>query len=439
MLEHSARVVLVSGGVRGGKSLTTSKEILAWLPHADLIWVVGPNYELTRPEMIYLARDVAKLEWADPDQIRISQNPYHPCSITTKWGCEITAKTAAETARLAGRPPDAMFIVEAGQQPEDIVHVATERLSERRGRLFLSGTLEDSSYRWYADLFSEGQTWPNEFDIKSFSLPTWENEAIYPGGLDNPEIQRIKAATPPRRWLERYAGQPVPPDTLVFPEFNYNTHVSSEASLRDDGWVDILIDPGEGRGEPGREVSLYVVEAVQWVGGMAHVIDEVRGSRMRTTQIVNECRSREWWPYVKSGVIDIAAKRKQMGGPIAAVEEWRELSGIDFSMNYVKIEDGIWRLKTFLWDGELDGPRLLINPACERLIWEFNHYQYPQDKEGRTVREKPVDRYNDAIKALYYGLVARFGYVDHQLREGAAREPARRKVKYGWRNRRTRR
>ena len=39
-------------------------------------------------------------------------------------------------------------------------------------------------------------------------------------------------------------------------------------------------------------------------------------------------------------------------------------------------------------------------------------YRWDTDNSGNTVGKVPRDRWNDAVKAVVYGLVDRFGYVN---------------------------
>lgn len=48
-------------------------------------------------------------------------------------------------------------------------------------------------------------------------------------------------------------------------------------------------------------------------------------------------------------------------------------------------------------------PRLIVHPRCEMTIKEFDHYRYPDKKEDRNPKEKPVDEHNHAMDALRYG------------------------------------
>ena len=67
-------------------------------------------------------------------------------------------------------------------------------------------------------------------------------------------------------------------------------------------------------------------------------------------------------------------------------------------------------------------PKMLFSPTCRGLISELGGclspidnqmhvYRWQVDKEGNAVGQVPIDRWNDGIKAVVYGLVDRFGYV----------------------------
>ena len=58
-----ARIKLIAGGERGGKSMTSSKEAVlsAANPTTGLIWLVGPDYDGAVEEFNYLGDDMGKL------------------------------------------------------------------------------------------------------------------------------------------------------------------------------------------------------------------------------------------------------------------------------------------------------------------------------------------------------------------------------------------
>jgi len=94
----------------------------------------------------------------------------------------------------------------------------------------------------------------------------------------------------------------------------------------------------------------------------------------------------------------------------------------------VGIPEGIERLKSFLKiDPVTHGPRMLIDPFCRGIISEFGAssnpddgqlraYRWTTDREGNVTGRVPKDANNDAIKAVTYGLVDRFGYTQASMR-----------------------
>jgi hypothetical protein len=261
----------------------------------------------------------------------------------------------------------------------------------------MTGTFE-GSLGWYPEKFKEGQVPSNDF--ASFSIPTWSNLAIFPGGRQDPEILKLEREYPEEMFQERFGGVPCPPAGLVFKEFRTIHHVR-ETTIAD-GPVYLWIDPGY--------AGAYAVEVVQIIGDHVFVVDEIYEQKLVTSEIIQIANKRPWWKQVQSGVIDIAAKQHQA---MPAV----------LSSDKVGIVEGIERYHTFLNVNPLTNePQITIDPKCKGLISEHGGcpnpftgqsqtYRYKMDKEGMVIGEDPEDKNNHAIKAIIYGLVDRFGYA----------------------------
>ena len=117
-------------------------------------------------------------------------------------------KSARDPARLAGEAPDGILGCEAAQLPYDVFLRLRGRVAERRGWLWLSGTFEGSR-GWYADHFSAWQA-VNADGAASFSIPTWSNRALFPGGRADAEIEALEATYPAAVFRERFGGVPLP-------------------------------------------------------------------------------------------------------------------------------------------------------------------------------------------------------------------------------------
>ena len=153
----------------------------------------------------------------------------------------------------------------------------------------------------------------------------------------------------------------------------------------------------------------YAVLAVAKRGAEIFVLDEVYMQYAIAAHVIDECKRRSWWPYVRSGVIDIAG-RQHHAAP-SQIQIWAAQANLPLRSHRVWINDGIDRLRTFLRDPGSGEPRITFSPRCQALIGEFANYRYHEPREHRPISEMPIDADNHAIKALCYWLFDRFGAV----------------------------
>ena len=272
-------------------------------------------------------------------------------------------------------------------------------MAEKRAPLILSGTFEHGK-TWYSDLWESWQA-DNLDDGRSFSLPTWCNTVVFPGGRQDPEIKALEATFPADVFQERFGAIPCPPATLVFKEFSHLIHVK-ELAFDDKRPVQLWIDPGY--------AHRYAVEAVQidYYGNVLH-LDEIWERGRVTSEMIQIARRREWWPKVQFAVMCMGGTQHQaMESP---QEVWQQEAGIPVFAQPVPIPDGIERHRTYLINPATGKPRMFYDPKCKGSIWEYGRYKYHEIVEARPVREVPIDADNDALKATAYGLVWNFGFV----------------------------
>lgn len=395
-----ARIRLIAGGERAGKSRSGAMELFGRLLEGQLYWLVGPEYDLCRPEFEYVL-DACR-------QIDAVASVRHPassrCELITRTGARIVTRSAHEPERLAAEAPDGILGCEAAQLPESVFLRLRGRIAERRGWLWLSGTFEGSR-GWYAEKFRAWQM-AKPRGARAFSIPSWENRALYPGGRDDPEIADLEAIFPPDLFMERFGGVPCAPASLVFREFDPQVHVGPQGRANG-SVVELAIDPGY--------AGAYAVLAIEQRGPDVAVIDEVYLRRRVAGDVIAACRERPWWPRVRGGVIDVAG-RQHHAAP-SQIEIWASLGGIRLRSHRVPLRSGIDRLRTFLRDPASGKARLTVAPECRNLIEEFGMYRYHEASELEPVSEIPIDRDNHAIKALIYWLFDRFGAIERPPRQ----------------------
>jgi len=84
-----ARLKLIAGGERAGKSYCSAMELVARCDVAEgLYWIVGPTYELCRPEFSYVVEALRKVGMVG----EVSFPAQGTCSLTTLWKARVETR-----------------------------------------------------------------------------------------------------------------------------------------------------------------------------------------------------------------------------------------------------------------------------------------------------------------------------------------------------------
>lgn len=434
-LESRARLKLIAGGERAGKSYITGLDATTRILWGRLFWIIGLDYELAKPEFFYISEWLQKLGAIENPKRDISTPKYGKCSLRTKTGQIVETKTADDARKIAAQAPDGIILAEAAQLPYDIYLKAIGRLSEKRGWLIASGTFEGSA-GWYPEIFDEWKGLNIDGGV-SFSLPTWGNNFIFPGGRNDPEVLRMERAYSkvPGLFDERCGAVPVPPVGLVFRQFRETVHLDTSSKYQPNRPVYLFVDPSAGTlpyavgaaqfytaEEVGFVYKEPPVDAIDFV----HVIDRIYARDQGDEEVIAEAMHRVWWADVRGGAIDVEAPDSK--------RRWLKYGHVNLAAAKVPQIEGIRRLQSFLYykkDESGSGydwpPHLLIHPDVEELPYEFRHYKRPTPVGGRTDIDKepkdepPSNQPNHLIKALWYLLIARYGYVKSSSRKRVAK------------------
>jgi len=437
------RLLLVGGGERAGKSRSSSQELVGRIrPGAkQRYWLIGVDYEAAKAEFLYCVALFQALGALPMDEaslkkcVRERENQPSVMNLQGEFkGVEVATRSVASFTKIRSWSLDGALMCEAALCPEEAFKRIVGRVrSGREGWLIVSGTFEKQVGPWYANKWFEWQA--EGARGASFSIPTWANLVLYPGGWDDPEIVALREENDEIRFSERHAGVPIPPQNRVFPSFNSREHAAMRyryrpflGYYRDDGEFELLRDdegkiqawPVELAIDPGN--ANYAVLALQRTTlpdgrPVVYVIDEFFGRNQATDEVIKEIRRAPWHAGINmnyAGAIDIAARQRQ--GNISVYQVWRN-KGYRLRARHVPIEAQIDRLRGFLVDATTDDAlpvrkraRLFINARCYRLLEEFLRYSYDEDKEVGEWRN-PRDAYNHGVKALAYLLIDRYGMI----------------------------
>lgn len=415
------RFALICGGERAGKSFTSVALALARMgPVLDedgdveerLYWIVGPDYAQARAEFEYIHRALTKGGLVVSESM--PETKTQPWVMVTSYGARIETRTSSDVSKLASFSVHGVLMVEAAQQTYETWLKLRGRVSETRGWVILSGTLE-KGLPWYASLLRKWKG-DNAEGGKSFSLPTWSNTAIYPGGRDDPEIVALEKTYPPDLFMERFGAEPRAQHGLVIPEFNYTTHVK-QLTLQP-GPVSLAIDPA---------THTYAVLFVQRVGNFAHVLDSVYMHNAVAQDVIPRCMESVYWKYVdrrNGNVIDIAGTQRHANR--SQVEIWQDAVGVSLNSKWIPLQTTIDTVRFRLgrtnalneplvyFNAALPNPEPLPDGRAAHFLNEFELWRWPERKPDQSVPKTPIDRANDGIKALGYWLVHTFGPVEER-------------------------
>lgn len=394
-------VLQIVGAEGAGKSHVTAAEITACVPWSRLVYLIGQTYENTHVEFNYLVENLLTLGALDLTQVsQPRQGSWH---MTTKTGCQIvtlSVERGASAIIAKGEQPDVFALLEAGIINSFSVMLASVRRATRsRGRVILSGTLKDN-FGWYASLVDELTPTGNAWKGRTYSLPAWTNTILYPGGRDDPEIKRLESILPDDEFQRTVAAKRVPSRALIFPEFSYAENVRP-CPFDPDLPVHLWIDPGY-------YPSAYAVIPVQMHGPEVWQIDEIYLNHHYHSQVIKIVMGKPWWKNVQRIAMDIAGK--QHHSDESGEEIWHNETGFKIHTNPVGIMAGIARHRTFL----SPTPRLFHDPSCKQTLAEYKQYKRKTDRDGNPTSDDPIDANNHAMKAIAYGLVDRFGFVDNR-------------------------
>ena len=145
------RLILVSGGVRAGKSQWGAMHAIKHCFVNDgLVWIVGPDYEQADNEFDYIVKALAAC-----DMIGSLSDPKGKSkSVITPWGCQVVTKSSKDVRTIAGKAPHFLLGVEMGQQEEAAYHKLRERAIEHGATVAMTGTFSPRSRVWWRAVVS---------------------------------------------------------------------------------------------------------------------------------------------------------------------------------------------------------------------------------------------------------------------------------------------
>ena len=229
-----AREKLIAGGERGGKSRSVAQELVGMIPRHQRarFWLAAKKYSGAHVEFsntVVLLQCLGALPWKHAELRQLVHTPRD-----RQWtiecigdfeGIEIATLSADEIVNVSRYSLDGAVMCEAAQMELEVYRRLQGRVAERFGWLIMSGTFERTEGVWYGVKFLEWERHTKDDHRQCFSFPTWANLVLFEEGRESQKYKDMIIDSPPDRISERYDGRPVRPATLVFPQFDFGTHV----------------------------------------------------------------------------------------------------------------------------------------------------------------------------------------------------------------------
>lgn len=394
---------VLSNGRRWGKSLFGGKEIecLAFvrnfLGEPMRGWIIGPEYPDAEKEFRIVYNTFKALGIDTVSTKFLSNVENGNMHIQTSWGFDLQCRSARHPESLVGEGLDFVLLAEAGRhRRKTFTEYVRPALSDKRGMSMMSGVPEDTNdnnllYWGYL----RGQD-PNQIQWKSWQLPSWTNNVVFPGGRNDPEILEAEDDLTEDEFRRQYGGEFVLRRGRVMKEWDDDYHVG-EFNYNYDWPLYAAVDFGY------RNDWVWLWIQLNPLDKRVYVIGEHRFRQRDTEDIAREMANHPLLSkclaiYVDPSSPDDAAILRRHTGVTT-----KSNTGGEIKLRLQLIRSALKRRPEHLPDDHPEKlPGLLVDRSCHKLIWEMREgYRWPESaNDMRNISEIPLDIDNHGPEAL---------------------------------------
>lgn len=402
---------ILSNGRRWGKTLVGGKEaetmafVKNFLGEPMQGWIIGPEYSDCEKEFRVVYNTFKKLGIDQVSTKFLNNVESGSMRIHTQWGFDLQCRSARHPDSLVGEGLDFVLIVEAGRHHRrTFTEYVRPALSDKRGWSMMSGVPEiasDTALLYWA--YERGQDHTKQ-QWKSFRMPSWTNNVVFPGGRNDPEILEAEDDLTPDEFRRQYGGEFVErigrvmsqwDDEIHLQDVPYNpllpVYVCLDYGYTND-WVWIWI-----------QVDIF---------NNVYVLGETRWQLMDTEEVCNDILKRRaanegLWPLLEKVVTiyappaepaDTSIVRRKLLRPIATNTGGEIVERDRLTNSLLK------RRPTYLPDDHPEKkPQMVFNrDTTVQLAWEMRTgYRWPEHRsETKNASENPMDKDNHGPEAL---------------------------------------
>src|SRR3990167_983679 len=401
----SARFRTMVCGRRFGKTVVGARELTAalFVPHA-YYWIVAPSYALGEKEFRVVRRDIVERLKITPKSMNYNVNQGQ-MRIVMPWDSVLEVKSAERPESLLGEGLDGVVMAEAARHKRETWEQYIEpALADKRGWALFTSTPRGFNYLY--DLFMRD----NEY-YESWQCPSWLNTAVFPAGLDDPEIQRIKSLVSEQYWKQEYCAEFTTFEGQIYDEFDLELHTGHY--IYNPLWRNYLaIDFGFAAPFVCLDVGVDVADNV-------YVWREYQVRHLTTAQHAFALKQR---PQPAGYTIDHVFADPHGADEIATLQQ--NGMGAVYGPAEISWDVGIEAVKRWLKVGSSGVPKLFIDKSCTELIRQMSNLRMKRAREGKNVAEGQHDYDDHGPDALRYFFASLFvAGGGHNLADVVSSEP----------------
>ena len=406
------RFIVACCGRRFGKSYSAARELeLVLTTPGTESWIVAPTYTTSekifrmvhdelvitkgyKPSQFSNKEQLLKFDWNGGSSILCGKSAEHPAGLIGS-GCDLVVLD--EAAKI----PNLKRIWEMYVRPT---------LSDKKGRAIFISTPDGFSH--FYELFLQGKVEENWY---SFNSPSWENIYAFPDGEGDPDLIEARRTLSKEVYYQEFGAEFTSLSGKVYNDFTRNDNVG-DYKLQYNFPVFLSIDFGY------RCPAVIFFQVIRDQKGVEHIhiFDEIIHKRnLRTADLVDLIKEKKYKITRVFG--DPAGYQVQASVGIGEAEIFHQMTG--YRLYSVRdgasrnINSGVSHVRNFILSQ--DGTRRLhIDENCNGIIEDFEGYRYPDEAEGKDLKETPLkDGLHDhGMDAVRYFFVNRFPIKNHKLR-----------------------
>jgi len=406
--DSKARFKIPVCGRRFGKTWMGAREVepLLMLPNKH-VWIVGPTYDLGEKEFRVIWDDmIVKLGLGREKTVRKTFNKRAgDMAIYFPWNTRLEVRSADRPETLVGEKLDYVIMSEAAKHSKETWdRFIRPALADNRGSATFSTTPEGQN--WIHDLWQLGRN-PLFEDYDSWRFPAWENNILYPGGREDPEIMLMERTMPGEWFLQEIAADFTSFMGKIYGEWDEVTHVLRERYVYNPAWKNyIAFDWGfvnpmaaiEFQVDPMDRIYIWREHYRQGVI-LETFLHEMKSRQQPEGYKIDLCFGDSASP---AAVSEVCRKFGPCLADPRSKEDWME--GINLVKRFLATQT-VGTADEF--GTPVDVPWLVVDPSCANTIREFNNYRAIEagGNRPRNPREDALKYDNHAMDAIRYGLM----------------------------------